>query len=231
MKKFTESQSNVWQVGTPFSNGHRSRTNKDGFLFDQNLMIDIDELIIDQNDKVYAIVENKAQQPKLGSKLKNILTQVTIQKLGLLELGKKLESYVFVHIKNEAKYFLLLNNTETKVFEDDKFNNAIVNRNYRRINTDNIIFLEFRRNMQLKALVLRNNNDELVFSIANNICQKLSIPLLEVNDIGKTITFKLNGRYMGEVPSVLYPSNLSDAAREAHQEAWEEIYQKMNLLN
>ena len=104
MKKFTEAQGNVYQLGTPFSNGHRSRSNKNGFLFDQNLMIDIDEVLIDENDQVYAIIENKKQQPNPGSKLKNILTQVTIQKLGLLELAKQLGRYVFVHIENESKY-------------------------------------------------------------------------------------------------------------------------------
>jgi hypothetical protein len=55
--------------------------------------------------------------------------------------------------------------------------------------------------------------------------------LVEVNDIGRTIKFKLNGRYIGEVPSALYPQNLSDVKREEHEKAWEEIYQKMNLLN
>ena len=231
MKKFTEAQGNVYQLGTPFSNGHRSRSNKNGFLFDQNLMIDIDEVIIDENDQVYAIIENKKQQPSPGSNLKNILTQVTIQKLGLLELAKQLERYVFVHIENESKYYQLLDRTKTKIFEAPKFDETIQSRNYLRINTDNKIFLEFRSNMQLKALVLRNNDDELIFRIVRDMCQKLSLPLVEVEDTGKTIVFNLNGRKIGEVPSVLQPDKLSDISRGSYEDAWEEIYQNMNLLN
>jgi len=231
MKKFTEAESNVYQLGTPFSNGHRSRTNKNGFLFDHNLMIDIDEIILDENNQVYAIIENKKQQPGPESKLKNILTQVTIQKLGLLELSKQLGRYVFVHIENESKYYQLLDRTKTRIFEAPKFDETLQTRNYQRINTDNKIFLEFRSNMQLKALVLRNNDDELTFRIVRDMCQKLSLPLVEVDDTGRTIVFSLNGRKIGEVPSVLQPDRLSDISRESYEDSWEEIYQKMNLLN
>lgn len=235
MNKFSlieESQSNIYQLGTPFSNGHRSRKNGDGFLLDRHLMIDIDEFIYAPDGSIFGVVENKKQQPGPDSRLRNIITERTSQKSALLELCKQLRCHLFVFIENEKKYYYFKNETPLKIYTQEEFQKGFTEKNLLRQKTDNKIFIEFRieyNKVQLKSIDLRNDNQ--FFQLASSISSKLNIPLVEVNDEGDTIKFRCNGRFIDEVPSVLKPENKIGDFRRILEDEWESIYKKMNLFD
>jgi len=232
MNKINENLGNIYQEGTPFSNGHRSRTNKDGFLLDRHLMIDIDEVILRTNGDIWAIVENKKQQPGPTSKLKNILTTKTNQKLALLELSNKLNCSLFVNIENEENYYYLTDLTNYKVFKSDVFNKTVSDRGYNVVKTDNQLFIEFRRfgnNISFTCVVSRNSNS-VIFNLANKISELISGIHIDVDDLGDTIDFSIGMNLIGRVPSILEPQSCSPQERIRMENGWEDLYKKMNVF-
>lgn len=238
MKKFTkmlENVGNVYQKGTPFSNGHRSKTNKNGFLEDRHLMIDIDAIIVDSSDKIISIVEKKKQTPGKDSKLKNILDPniVTSQKIALLELCRILDCKLYVHIENEKNYYLLKSDFSTKVFTEQVIKNAMKEKGLRLIETDNIIFLEFRQNyrrVQFKGIFERAGSSEILYKYMDQISQVCGqIPTVQVDDTMKEIQFRVKGKLIGTVPSVLYPQYADDVNRLNLENKWSDIWKSLGL--
>lgn len=238
MKKFSnivnEAMGNVYQIGTPFSNGHRSRKNGDGFLFDQHLMIDIDQVIFNPDRSIWAIVENKKQLPGPSSKLKNILTTTTVQKNALLELTKRLNCHFFVYVELDKSYHLIQDLVNIKTFKEENFNRTKLERNYLTLDTDNKIFVEFRNvsnNIDFKSVDTRiSNTHPLVRNTAKSISRYLDVPNIEVDDSGESIDFYLNGVLNGSVDSVLNPKLIDHNLRTKLEIEWESIYKKMNIF-
>lgn len=239
MKKISEiireNLGNVYQKGTPFSNGHRSRTGGDGFLFDRHNMIDVDELILDASGEIWAVLENKKQTPSATSKLLNILTTKTNQKLALIDLCSRLNCHFFVQIELENKYHLMQGESVKKTFTKEKFNSTIIERNFTRVKTDNLIFLEFRsdgNNIKFVAVVTRIAfaNDE-VKKFGKRISSTLNVPNVEVDDSGEFIKFNLNGTFIGKVKSVLNPFSVDSELRQKLEKGWCWIYKQMNIFN
>jgi hypothetical protein len=227
-----ENIGNIYQVGTPFSNGHRSRTHKNGFLLDRHLMIDIDEIIIDPQGNIWSVIEVKAQQPHPGSKLKNILTTATYQKRALLELSKKINCNLFVHIENEMNYYYLTDLTNYKIFTSDKFDDTVIKRNYKRIKTDNQIFIEFRmdsNSITFVAVVSRNSNSE-IYNLSELLSKKLGVVHVDVDDTGSDITFSVGMQTVGKVKSVLYPESCTPSERIRLEKEWEDIYKTIGIF-
>lgn len=238
MKKFSnltnEAMGNVYQTGTPFSNGHRSRKNGDGFLFDQHLMIDIDQVIFNPDRSIWAIVENKKQLPGPNSKLKNILTTTTFQKTALLELTKRLNCHFFVYVELDKSYHLINDLKNFKTFTEENFNKTKSERNYFTLDTDNKIFVEFRNisnNIDFKSIDTRiSNTHPLVKNVAKVISRSLGVPNIEVDDSGESIEFYLNGVLNGRVDSILNPKVIDDNLRTKLEIEWESIYKKMGIF-
>lgn len=234
MEKFSkilEASGNVHQKGTPFSNGHRSRTYGDGFLLGRHQMIDVDEVIFDDSGNIFGIIENKFQQPRPGSKLKNIITENTSQKSALLKLCSSLDGFLFVNIESEKSYYYFKSNQYSKIYPEREFLNGLKDKNLHRVKTDNGIFIEFRMSgddVILKSVNLRNHPE--LINTAKAISSKLNLPLLQIEDSGPTIKFTYNGKYIDEVKSVLFPENSSPDERIELQQKWESIYKRMNLF-
>ncbi len=232
MNKINENLGNIYQKGTPFSNGHRSRSNKDGFLLDRHLMIDIDEVILRPNGDIWAIVENKKQQPGPKSKLKNILTTTTNQKLALLELSNKLNCSLFVNIENEKNYYYLTDLINYKVFKSDVFDKTVSNRSYNVIKTDNQLFIEFRRvgnTIGFTCVVSRNSNS-IIYNLASKISKLISVVHIDVDDFGSTIDFSIGMNMVGQVKSILNPEYCTPQERIRMEDEWEKLYKKMNVF-
>lgn len=238
MKKFsdiiTEAQGNVYQVGTPFSNGHRSRKNRDGFLFDRHLMIDIDQIILNPDGSIWAIVENKKQLPGPNSQLKNILTGQTFQKMALMELTKLLGCHLFVYVELDKKYYLIKNSTQTIDYSEMKFNETKSNRNYQTVDSDNKIFIEFRIETDIvtfKSIDVRiSDSDVIVKNIAKKISQSIKTIYVEIDDSGDYINFYINGHLIGNVLSVLEPKKVDMNLRTNLEDTWSDIYQKIGIF-
>jgi hypothetical protein len=236
MKKFTNliTEANIYQKGTPFSNGHRTRNGNEGFLNDQHLMIDIDRIVFNPDGTIWAIIEEKKQTPKPGSELKNILNTVTSQKRGLLEAAKILKCHLFVNLVFDQMYYQLFDINNMKEFTKEVFDKASSERNYTSVNTDNKIFLEFRNNfgkIKFTAVVRRGTKDGAnTKDISAEISQKLNVPLIEVDDYGQKIVFYKDGQFMGEVDSILYPNTVSSQTRARLENEWETLYKKMNIF-
>jgi hypothetical protein len=238
MKKFSnlifEAAGNVYQIGTPFSNGHRSRKNGDGFLFDQHLMIDIDQIIFNPDGSIWAIVENKKQLPGPSSKLKNILTTTTFQKMALLELSKRLNCHFFVYVELDKSYHLIKDLSGKKTFTEENFNKTKSERNYSILDTDNKIFVEFRNksnNITFISIDTRiGDSDSLVKNTSKNISQTLNVPNIEIDDSGEYIEFYINGVLNGRVESVLNPKTIESNLKSRLEIEWELIYKKMGIF-
>jgi hypothetical protein len=238
MKKFSnlifEAAGNVYQIGTPFSNGHRSRKNGDGFLFDQHLMIDIDQIIFNPDGSIWAIVENKKQLPGPSSKLKNILTTTTFQKMALLELSKRLNCHFFVYVELDKSYHLIKDLSGKKTFTEENFNKTKSERNYSILDTDNKIFVEFRNksnNITFISIDTRiGDSDSLVKNTSKNISQTLNVPNIEIDDSGEYIEFYINGVLNGRVESVLNPKTIESNLKARLEIEWELIYKKMGIF-
>jgi hypothetical protein len=238
MKKFSnlifETAGNVYQIGTPFSNGHRSRKNGDGFLFDQHLMIDIDQIIFNPDGSIWAIVENKKQLPGPSSKLKNILTTTTFQKMALLELSKRLNCHFFVYVELDKSYHLIKDLSGKKTFTEENFNKTKSERNYSILDTDNKIFVEFRNksnNITFISIDTRiGDSDSLVKNTSKNISQTLNVPNIEIDDSGEYIEFYINGVLNGRVESVLNPKTIESNLKSRLEIEWELIYKKMGIF-
>lgn len=238
MRKFSklfEASGNVYQKGTPFSNGHRSRREKDGFLEDRHYMIDIDSIVVDKSDKIVAIIENKKQTPGEKSKFKNILDPKvsTAQKIALLELSRLLGCKLYVNIESEKKYHLLRPDFTTKEYTQELIVNTMLEKNLRLINTDNLIFIEFRRNYNrvlFKAIFERPGSQNILYSYINQMAMACGkIPYLQVDDSGKDMTFRSNGKLIGVVPSVLQPQYVDDITRTNLENKWSEIWKKIGI--
>ena len=239
MKKFTEileNVGNIYQKGTPFSNGHRSRINKDGFLENRHLMIDIDSFVVDPSGKIVAIIENKNQIPGPTSKLKNILDPnvVTSQKVALIELCRLLKCKLYVNIEKDGMYYELLPNFSTKSYTKEVIENTMIDKGLKLVSSDNIIFLEFRQypKVQFKAVFERAGGNILDHNYISQIIAACgSIPYVQVDDLHRDIIFKLDGSLIGSVKSVMYPQNIDDPTRMLLQNKWEEIWRKLGLWN
>lgn len=235
--KILENRGNIYQKGTPFSNGHRSRTNGDGFLLDKHLMIDIDKIIVDTNDKIVGIIEKKVQLPGSESQFKNILDPAVTnpQKLGLLELSKRLNCKLFVYVEKLEKYFLLKQDFSTREFTEVIMNQSLAEKNLRIINTDNIIFIEFRkfgRTIVVKGIAERADSNLILYNFINQISTACgNVPIFQVNDSGDEITFRIKGKLIGKVKSVLYPKSVDNVLRMKLENDWENIYRQLNLWN
>jgi hypothetical protein len=232
MNKINENLGNIYQKGTPFSNGHRSRSNKDGFLLDRHLMIDIDEVILRPNGDIWAIIENKKQQPGPKSKLKNILTTTTNQKLALLELVNRLNCSLFVNIENEKNYYYLTDLTNYKVFKSDVFNKTVSSRGYNVVKTDNQLFIEFRRvgnTISFTCVVSRNSNS-IIFNLASKISKLINVVHIDVDDLGSTIDFSIGMNMVGQLKSILNPEYCTPPERIRMEDEWEKLYKKMNVF-
>ncbi len=234
----TEAKGNIYQIGTPFSNGHRSRKNGDGFLLDRHLMIDIDKIVIDSSNNIVGIIEKKAQLPKAGSHFSNILDPSvrSPQKLALLELSKKLGIKLFIHVQSDKEYHLLKSDFSVKTYTEDLMNETLLKMNYNIIDSDNLIFIEFRMNygsVSIKAVVERSGKSNVILtSYLNQISEKCGgIPIIKVNDERSDMTFRLNGQLVGTVPSILDPKSVSGEERLRIELMWEDIYKKMGIFN
>jgi hypothetical protein len=233
-----EAKGNVYQIGTPFSNGHRSRKNGDGFLLDRHLMIDIDKIIIDPSENIVGLIERKAQLPKKGSQFSNILdpSVKSPQKIALLELSNKLGCKLFIHVQSDKEYHLLKSDFSVKTYTESLMDETLLKMNYRIIDTDNLIFLEFRMNygsVSLKAVVERfGKSDAILTRYLNQISEKCGgIPIIKVNDERPQMTFVQNGQLVGTVPSILDPKSVSGEERLKIELMWEDIYKKMGIFN
>lgn len=233
--KILEAKGNIYQVGTPFSNGHRSRKNKDGFLLDHHLMIDIDKLVVDKNDRIVGIIEKKAQLPGPGSPFKNILDKnvYSPQKMALLELTKRLGCKLFIQVESELSYYLLKQDFSFKKYEESIMDKSIKDNSYNVIETDNLIFIEFRYQygrVLIKAIAERVPSNVITFKYLNQISEACGgIFTFQVDDSSRVITFRKSGKLIGSVDSVLYPKNIDDLQRVKLENQWEEIYKKMDL--
>lgn len=239
MKKFSkivENLGNIYQEGTPFSNGHRSRSKKDGFLDNRHLMIDIDSFVVDSSDKIVAIIENKKRIPGPDSKLKNILDPkiITSQKVALIELCRLLKCKLYVNIELDNMYYELLPDFSTKPYTKEVIDRTIQEKNLKLVSSDNIIFLEFRQypKVQFKAVFERagdNNIDHNYISQIISACG--SIPHIQVDDLHRDILFKVQGKLVGSVKSVMYPQTVDEITRVNLQNKWEEIWRALNIWN
>lgn len=245
IKKFTEflfeSGGNVYQTGTPFSNGHRSRTKKNGFLQYWHYMIDIDSVIVNSNDEVVGIIETKKQRPSETSELKDILKEETPQKKALLEISRLLSTtakfQIFVEIESESIFYWISREkvgSEYKSFHKDEFLNLISEKNLRIVSTDNKIFVEFRIDYgktKIKAISLRNEGSMEGKFFSMQFANRLGVPLVDVDDTGENIIFSQNGKIVGQVPNILNPLLLNDVERKMIEQQWEDVYKKMGLWN
>lgn len=242
IKKFyqfiTEAERNIFQKGTPFSNGHRSRKNGFGFLLDRHLMIDLDKIIIDSSGNIVALIEKKNQLPGPGSAFQNILdpSVKSPQKLALLELSKKLNCKLFVYVNSTEEYHLLRQDFTTKTYSSEIMESTILKNKFKIVDTDNLIFIEFRLNygsVQLKAIVERlSGSNTIMIGYTNQISEKCgSIPIIQVDDERPQIIFKSKGQIVGKVDSVLYPANVFGAERTRIENTWEDIYRQLGIFD
>lgn len=250
MKKFSkiiENQGNVFQKGTPFSNGHRSRTKKNGFLMGHHLMIDIDGLVVDSSDNIVAIIENKKQIPGEKSEFKNILDPNirTPQKLALLELCRLLNCKLYVNIEKDKTYHLLKPDFSTIPYTDEVINKTMKEKGLNMINSDNIIFLEFRLDPKatFRAVFERTGSNTILYPYISQILKVCgSAQHVQVDDqydakserfivpISQAkITFRIKGQIQGVVQSVLFPQYVDEITRGNLQNKWEEIWRNLSL--
>lgn len=235
--KILESGRNVYQKGTPFSNGHRSRKNKNGFLLGKHLMIDIDGLIVDKDDKIVGIVERKKQIPKADSEFENILDPnvSNYQKLALLELSKRLSSKLFIFIESEKNYYLLNQDFSTKQYSEASMNESTTKNNLRIIKTDNLIFLEFRqfgKTIVFKALAERVSSSVILYKYLNQLSEACGkILTFQVDDTSAEIYFRVKGKLIGKVKSVINPPLVDDLQRVKLEQDWEKIYTDLGIWN
>lgn len=239
-KKFSkifEAGGNVYQKGTPFSNGHRSRKNKDGFLLGRHLMIDIDMLVVDKNDKIVGIIEEKNQLPRPGSAFENILDPgvSNYQKLALLELTKRLSCKLFVYVKTDKKYHLLNQDFTTKEFTEEIMSKSLTDKSLRIIDTRDLIFVEFRNNygkIVIKALAERVPSNNILYKYLNQISEAFGgIMTFQVDDTAEDIVFRVKGKFIGKVKSVLFPKDVDDLLRFKLEQEWEKIYSDLGIWN
>lgn len=235
MKKFSiiqEASNRFYGGGNPFSNGHRSRKNGDGFLESFHYMVDIDQIIYDDSGKIIAIVEEKY---KAESRLGNILEQSTIQKGLLLHLCQIIDCKLFVKITSTDKFYRILNNTDSKEYSSESFEKA--REKYKTYDSDDMIYIEYRKqggNYTIKSIVKRLEDNINVNLILSELVSKLNVPLIKVDDLGETIKFyKSNGpggKFIDEVDSILQPITISDVTyRKNIEDKWEEIYKKLGI--
>ncbi len=237
-KKFSkifEAGGNIYQRGTPFSNGHRSRKNKDGFLLGRHLMIDIDMLVVDKNDKIVGIIEEKNQLPKPGSAFENILDPKVsnYQKLALLELTKRLSCKLFIYVKTDKKYHLLNQDFTTKEFSEEVMAKSVADKSLRIIDTRDLIFVEFRNyynKIVIKALAERVPSDNILYKYLNQISDAFGgLLIFQVDDTAEDIIFRVKGKFIGKVKSVLFPKDIDDVSRVKLEQEWETIYSNLGI--
>ena len=236
MKKFSiiqEASNRFYIGGNPFSNGHRSRNNGDGFLKSYHYLVDIDQIIYDDFGKIIAIVEKKY---KPDSKvLGNILEQSTTQKGLLLHLCKIIGCKLFVEITSTNKFYKILSNTEYKEYSSESFEKA--RQKYKTYNSDDMIYVEYRlrgNDYDIKAIVKRLEDNINVNLILSELVNKLNVPLIKVDDLGSTIKFyKSNGpggKFVDEVDSISNPLSITNPIyRKNLEDKWEEIYKKLDI--
>lgn len=235
MKKISfilEAQNRVHGGGNPFSNGHRSRANKDGFL-KSHFMLDLDEIIYDQDNKIIALVEKKykADSVKLG----NILKQPTIQKGVLLHLSNILKCKLFVNITSEDKYYRIDSLTDYKEFSSESF--AESSSKYLKYNSDDMIYVEYKKsgqNFVIKAITRRLADNIDINGLLSLMSQKLNVPIIKVDDNSDVIKFYKStgpgGVFVGKVESIQDPSSLvDDSKRRQLEDDWESIYRKLGI--
>lgn len=245
IKKFvqfiTESEGNVYQQGTPFSNGHRSRRKKNGFLESWHYMIDIDKVIVNSEGKIVGIIETKGTTPGVGSRIQNILTEETSQKAALLQISKQLSKstpfHIFVEIESERRYYWLSKDkTEFgwRSFDSVEFLQNLTNKGLKIVSTDNQVFIEFRMNssgVTIKGIAFRIESNWSNKIYSEQLASGLGVTHVEVDDTTNKIKFSKNGEFIGETDSVLFPTSVSDIERKRIENDWESIYRKMNLWN
>lgn len=233
-----ESEENVYQRGTPFSNGHRSRKNGNGFLESWHYMIDIDALVVDSSNNVVGVIETKSTRPGPGSKLKDILKEETPQKAALLELAKKMSPtggfHIFVEIKSENRFYWISRpklGFDYKTIEKGEFLNHLSEKKLRIVSTDNQIFLEFRLSggLRFKAVDFRVEDNYSNKFLSEQIANRINVPHIEVDDNGHTIDFFLQGKFIGKADNVLFPQSVSQEQRVRIESQWEEIYKKIGI--
>lgn len=235
MKKFSliqEASNRFYGGGNPFSNGHRSRKNGDGFLKSYHYMVDIDQIIYDETGKIIAIVEEKY---KADSRLGNILEQSTIQKGLLLHLCQMIDCKLFVKIKSTDKYYRILDDTRYREYSSESFEMA--RQKYKTYDSDDMIYIEYRKNNNnyiIKAITKRLEDNVNVNLILSELVNVLNVPLIKVDDLGSTIKFYKSdgpgGKFIDEVDSILQPLTIRDPIyRKSIEDKWEDIYKKLGI--
>ena len=220
MKKFSilEAQSRLYEGGTPFSNGHRSKSSG-GFLENWHYLIDLDMIIYD-NDSIKVIVEKKF---KPDSKMGNILTDSGhFQKKMLLNLCKKLNCKLFVNITSQDKYYEILDSETTKEWSPDLIEKA--KQKYYCYDSDDSVFVEFRKGEPV-AIMKRIADGLNIDRLLQNMSNRLTCNIFKIDDLGDSINFfDSKSNLIGQTSQFNHESQ-----RPMIEIQWKDVYQKMNL--
>jgi hypothetical protein len=220
MKKFSilEAQSRLYGGGTPFSNGHRSKSSG-GFLENWHYLIDLDMIIYD-NDSIKVIVEKKF---KPDSKMGNILTDSGhFQKKMLLNLCKKLNCKLFVNITSQNKFYEILDSETTKEWSPDLIEKA--KQKYYYYDSDDSVFIEFRKGEPV-AIMKRIADGLNIDGLLQNMSNRLTCNIFKIDDLEDSIYFfDFKGNLIGQTSQFNHESQ-----RPMIEIQWKDVYQKMNL--
>lgn len=222
MKLFSsifEATKRFYEGGTPFSNGHRTKS-VGGFLENRHYLIDIDMIIYD-NDSIKAIVEKKF---KADSKMGNILKdREHFQRKMLLNFSEKIKAKLLVNITSENKYYQI-SDGELREYTPEKFLEA--QSKYLTYNSDDSIFIEFRSG-QPAAIIKRLEDGINVDGLLDKISKLLKVDVFKVDDVntaGKIIFYTFDKKFIGSVDILK-----TESERTLIENQWKEVYQKINL--
>lgn len=211
---FTEAQQRIYKKSNKFSEGHRYPN-----LPYSCVMYDIDNLLLSSTDKVMAIIEDKYKYD--SDILGNPFIKGNPQRKLFYSLCKNIDLVLLMLEKSTKRIYKVLDYKSIKIDYDVVFNYG------KTLNTDNILYVEFRRNKP-EAIMYRTNGvkeSDLyqidTFKASIQLSQRLNIPLYMINDmISQDIIYikKLND-------TQIYELNYKSA------DSWMEVYKKIGLYN
>ena len=222
MKKFSiisEASQRYYDGGTPFSNGHRSKSSG-GFLESRHYLIDIDQIIYN-DESIKVIVEKKF---KADSKMGNILEDRNhFQRKMLLNLCEKIGAKLFINITSDNRYYHI-SEKGIKEYSSDIFETS--QSQYFTYESDDSIFIEFRDNKPA-AIIKRLQDGVNVDGLLDKMSKLLNVNIFKVDDIngsGKILFYTFNRKLIGSADIMI-----DNSQRPIIEEQWKDVYQKMNL--
>jgi hypothetical protein len=174
-KLFLEAQQRLYKKTNPFSQGHRSPN-----LPYDKIMYDIDTLIMNNSGKIVAILEDKYKYD--STVLGNPFIKGNPQRKLFYIIAKKINLVLLMLEVSTKRIYKVLDTKSIKVDYDIVMGYGI------KVKTDNILYVEFRKNRPVSVMYRTEGTMESdldkkeTYILSKQLADRLEIPIFLVND-------------------------------------------------